>query len=108
MRMVFSSNSARVTPARPIGRAALSKLLLTLRGGALLLMALLLAALALAFGHRLIGWSSFIVYSGSMTPKIAVGSVAVAKPVSVESLRIGDVIVYRAPGNGGIPTAHRI
>jgi len=65
-------------------------------------------ALLLAFAPRAIGWSTFIVYGSSMEPAILQGSVAVARPVSPESLKVGDIVAYRTPGSSGLPTLHRI
>lgn len=65
-------------------------------------------AFLLAFGPRAIGWSTFIVYGGSMEPAISIGSMAVARPVSPQALQVGDVIAYRFSGSVGTPTLHRV
>ncbi len=79
-------------------------LLVAALGGAMLLG----SAVLLAFGPRAFGYSSFVVYGGSMEPAIPVGSVVVAQPVSVESLRQGDVVAYRLAGSKAPPVLHRI
>lgn len=67
----------------------------------------LTAMIVLSVGPRLLGYSSFVVYGGSMEPAVPKGSVAVGKRVSPASLRAGDIIVYRAQG-APTPTLHRI
>jgi len=69
--------------------------------------AIVLGAFALAFVPRLFGWSSFVVYGGSMEPAVPRGSIAVSRPVSALKLEIGDVIAYR-PARGRTPTLHRV
>ena len=70
--------------------------------------AVLLGAFTLALGPRLLGYSSFVVYGGSMEPAVRVGSMAVAKPTSVSDLRVGDIVAYKAPRGGASATLHRI
>ncbi len=47
------------------------------------------------------------VLSGSMRPGIQPGDVAVLRPISVQDLRVGDVIAYLPP-NETTPVMHRI
>jgi signal peptidase I len=61
----------------------------------------------MSLGPRLIGYSSFVVYSGSMEPGIQKGSVAIARPLNPASVDVGDVIVFRTQG-ASLPTLHRI
>ena len=61
----------------------------------------------LGIAPRAIGYSSFVVYGGSMEPTIPKGAVAVGQPVAPDSIKVGDVIVYKLPGSG-IPTLHRV
>ena len=69
--------------------------------------AILGTLISLSVGPQLIGYSAFVVYGGSMEPGIPTGSVAVGKPVSAESLRVGDVIAFKS-GGSTLPTLHRI
>jgi signal peptidase len=55
----------------------------------------------------LLGYSSYVIYSGSMEPAVKVGSLLLSRPVNVEDLQVGDVITYRSPGNHTTLT-HRI
>jgi signal peptidase len=61
----------------------------------------------LAIGPRIIGYSSFVVYGGSMEPTVPKGSVAVGQPVQPNDIEVGDVIVYKVPGSS-LPTLHRV
>ena len=80
-----------------------------LRVGALVPVAMFLTAIILAVvGPRMLGFSTFVVYSGSMEPAIRAGSVAVAKPTPPEALKVGDVVAYRTPGSDGLPIIHRV
>jgi signal peptidase len=64
-------------------------------------------AVAVAVLPTLFGYHAYIVYGGSMTPSLRLGSVAVAKPVSPEELRVGDVIARRwSPDSSAV--LHRI
>ena len=56
---------------------------------------------------RALGYSTFIVYGGSMEPSIREGSVVVAKPVSIASVRAGDIILFR-PSDSRDPVMHRV
>ena len=67
----------------------------------------LLASLLMVMATNLLGYSSFVIYSGSMGPTVKVGSLLLTRPVDVDNLRVGDVITYRSPGNHTTLT-HRI
>jgi signal peptidase len=67
----------------------------------------LLASLLTVTATSLLGYSSYVIYSGSMEPTVKVGSLLLSRPVDVDDLRVGDVITYRAPGNHTTLT-HRI
>ncbi|WP_243387922.1 signal peptidase I [Bacillus kexueae] len=61
---------------------------------------LVLAGLLLIiFGPFLIGWSSFIVQSPSMDPAIKPGSIAIIRPVEVDTLIVKDVVMYEHEGD---------
>src|SRR3972149_5369063 len=73
-----------------------------------------LAAVLVVFGLTLLailprafGYSTFIVYGGSMEPSIDKGSVGVARPVAVGAVRAGDVILFR-PGDARAAVMPRV
>ena len=79
-------------------------------GGGYLGFALCLALLGLLLAvavPKFFGYDSFVIYSGSMEPTVKTGSLLVVKPVAAENLQVGDVIVFRSPGNHATIT-HRI
>jgi signal peptidase len=81
-----------------------------LTGGGYLGFALCLALLGLLLAvavPKFFGYDSFVIYSGSMEPTVKMGSLLVVKPVAAEDLQVGDVIVFRSPGNHTTIT-HRI
>lgn len=55
----------------------------------------------------LLGLKSMIVVSGSMEPAIHVGDLAVIKPMTAESVQVGDLLTF---SNFGVPgtTTHRV
>lgn len=83
------------------GAARLVGLLVAL-GALALLVALVASALP-----RLWGYQSYVIHGTSMEPSIKVGSLILAKPVDVDDLQVGNIIVFRSPGNGTTVT-HRI
>lgn len=66
---------------------------------------LLLAAAALLL-PRLFGFTPYTVLSGSMEPAYPVGSVVFVQKAQPQSIRPGDVIMYRL--SGGMPVTHRV
>jgi len=84
---------------KAIGRAA----------GYVLWLAALLVAILLAgtFIPTMFGLDSLIVASGSMTPAMQVGSVALTREVDARSIAVGDIINFRHPGDG-LTTTHRV
>src|SRR5256886_12952840 len=54
------------------------------------------------------GYKPVAVYSGSMTPTIAVGGLAVDRPISAKEVRVGDVITFTDPYNRGRTVTHRV
>lgn len=54
------------------------------------------------------GWSSEVVVSGSMMPRIAPGDVVVSQPVEAGSLRPGQVILVSNPARPGTLLMHRL
>ena len=67
----------------------------------------LLGSLLTVAATNLLGYQSYVIYSGSMEPAVKVGSLLLTRPADVEDLRVGDVITYRSPGNHTTLT-HRI
>jgi len=74
---------------------------------ALALCLALLGSLLTVAATNLLGYDSYVIYSGSMGPTVKVGSLLLTRPVDVDALRVGDVITYRSPGNHTTLT-HRI
>ena len=57
---------------------------------------------------RVTGGAALTVLSGSMTPRLPVGSLAFVRPVDPESVEVGNIITAeREPGKGGYVT-HRV
>lgn len=57
------------------------------------------ALLGLAFVPTMFGYESLIVTSGSMEPKMPVGSVAITRLVDARAIDIGDIVSFRYPGS---------
>lgn len=53
------------------------------------------------------GYRPLVVYSGSMDPAIATGSVVLVRPVRAESINVGDVIAVALNDKGSLIT-HRV
>jgi signal peptidase len=72
--------------------------------------ALLLLILALLAGTvpSLIGYESFVVFSGSMEPAIHVGDLAIVAPAKPVDLKVGDIVTYRLTDRPGVLVTHRI
>lgn len=71
---------------------------------------IIIAAMALLAGVLLLpylfGCKNMAVISGSMEPKVPVGSLVISKQVQPEELKEGDVITYRL--NGETMVTHRV
>ena len=67
-------------------------------------------ALAASLAPRLLGYSSVVVYGGSMADSIPIGSIAVTKEVHPEDVAVGDVIVFYPPTTSPdrSPLMHRV
>ncbi len=63
-------------------------------------------ALAVSLAPRLLGYSSVIVYGGSMADSVSVGSIAVTEEVSTEDVGVGDVIVFHPPTTSTNPSTN--
>jgi signal peptidase len=62
-------------------------------------------ALAASVAPRLLGYSSVIVYGGSMADSVPIGSIAVTEKVRPEDVGVGDVIVFHPPTTSTDPSA---
>jgi signal peptidase I len=91
------------TPTWRQSRAALTVSVISriaLGAGALLLAASVLPVL--------VGWQSAVVMSGSMEPTLSTGDVAVVRPVDVEALEPGAVLLVDDPDAPGGLRLHRL
>jgi signal peptidase I len=69
---------------------------------------LLFGALVVAvFATRLFDYQILTVRSDSMAPAIRSGDLIVVKPVSIDRIQPGDVVLF-ASGGDAIPTVHRV
>jgi len=55
-----------------------------------------------------VGFKPVAVYSGSMTPKLGVGSLAVDRVIDASDVRVGDVITFPDPYLEGRLVTHRV
>jgi signal peptidase len=74
---------------------------------ALVLLGLVVLLLA-GTAPSMLGYESFVVYSGSMEPAIMTGDIAVVGPVKAGELKVGDVITFRTPANPDVVITHRL
>jgi len=79
---------------------------MTLVGAALVVV----GALTVSLAPRLLGYSSVVVYGGSMADSVPIGSIAVTEEVSTEDVGVGDVIVFHPPTTSPNPSTlmHRV
>jgi len=54
------------------------------------------------------GWRVDAVLSGSMEPRLKVGSLVVTRPVEPEEIEVGDIIIFHPVTVGENPIAHRV
>jgi signal peptidase I len=69
------------------------------------------SVVALAAGYAALlvaGYKPVAVYSGSMEPKLPVGSLAVDRPMDASDVRVGDVITFPDPYVKGRLVTHRV
>jgi signal peptidase I len=76
--------------------------------GAAFLALALLALLVLSLGPRTGAYRTVTVLTGSMRPHMPEGSVVLATPAAVGSIRAGDVITYRIPVDDRRVVTHRV
>lgn len=69
---------------------------------------LLFGTLFAAVAPQLLGFRSFTVRSGSMTPAIETGDVVVTQPISPLDARVGDVVTFVDPEGTGKLFSHRV
>lgn len=69
--------------------------------------AVTLGAVAAATLPTLFGYHAYIVYGGSMEPALPLGSVAVARPVTADRVRTGDIIAFEGSHTSS-PVLHRV
>ena len=74
--------------------------------GMCLVVLLLAAALFTLLAPRF-GWRVDAVLSGSMEPKLGVGSLVITHPVTAQEILPGDIISFYSPMNGKL-TSHRV
>ena len=74
-----------------------------------LIVALLLALVAVVV-PAVTGGTALTVTTGSMTPNLPPGHIAVYYPVNADTLHPGDVIAYQPADNwtNGVPITHRV
>jgi len=71
-------------------------------------MVIAITALILLWGSTgLLGFQPSIIASGSMTPTLDVGDIAITVPTSPENIKVGDIIQYWRSGEPA-PTIHRV
>ena len=75
--------------------------------GVVLILSVVAACLSLTI-PKFMGYSGYIVVSGSMEPTIPVGSIVYSKPSDPALMRAGDVIVFTDESRGTTPITHRI
>jgi signal peptidase I len=84
------------------------KLALVARGTVSLIAGLTVLAVLAYAGLLVAGFRPVAVYSGSMLPTLAVGALAVDRPVPSTAVRVGDVITFSDPYLPGRMVTHRV
>jgi signal peptidase len=72
------------------------------------LSALALAVAGLTVGPMFLPYRTTVVLTGSMAPRLPVGSLLVLRPARAETLQVGDVIAFTRPDQPGTVVTHRI
>jgi signal peptidase len=80
----------------------------TTRTAATLLSGLAAVAVFSYLGLIALGYKPVAVYSGSMVPKLKVGSLTVDRSVPSASVRVGDIITFADPYVKGRLVTHRV
>jgi signal peptidase len=66
-----------------------------------------LGVVALAIGPRFLPYRAYTIETGSMRPTLPVGTEVILTKAPASTLKVGDIITFRAPSNGELVT-HRI
>lgn len=66
------------------------------------------ALLLMSIAPLLAGWSSEVVVSGSMMPRIAPGDVVVTQPSTASAVTVGQVVLVSNPAQPGTLLMHRV
>ncbi len=72
------------------------------------ILVLLMAAAVFTYLAPHIGWRVDAVVSGSMEPRLKVGSLVVVRPVEPETVAVGDIISFRLPELDETMVTHRV
>lgn len=83
---------APATGQRSLGHRIVARLIAVI--STLAVLAIVALAVGLTAVPAIAGGHTLTVLSGSMVPRLPVGSVVVDKPVKPESLRVGDIVTY--------------
>ena len=78
------------------------------QGAATAVFAVAIVGFAAALTLHLAGYQMLAVRSGSMSPEMPVGSLAVTRHLPAANLQVGDVIAFHPPGQPDIVVTHRI
>ncbi len=54
------------------------------------------------------GWRVDAVLSGSMEPELPTGAIVITRPVTPESIEVGDIITFHSSITGDTPITHRV
>ena len=68
----------------------------------------IVGCLAITLVPILFGWRPYVVESGSMVPRIHIGDVVLASPVTDKATVLGRVIVFNSPSKKGEILTHRV
>jgi signal peptidase len=71
-----------------------------------ILAAMILIMAMLLVGVRMVGYTPFVVLSGSMEPAYPTGSLIYVKKAAPEAVRVGDPITFQM--SGGMTATHRV
>lgn len=99
------TDDGRVLSGRPVATIAWTRLVVVIAARGLV--AMLLGFACWSVGPTLFGWHVTTVVSDSMRPAIAAGDVVAARPVGVENLRPGQVLLAPDPDHEDRLRMHR-